>query len=69
MLDHAQLPTFDVLDIRKQKLHQGLSYLLLQKMQYHLDKGQQVLLFLNRRGFSPSLICHDCGWVAECTAL
>jgi primosomal protein N' (replication factor Y) len=63
----AQLPTFDVLDIRKQKLQQGLSYLLLKKMQYHLDKGQQVLLFLNRRGFSPTLICHDCGWVAECT--
>ena len=36
-------------------------------MQYHLDKGHQVLLFLNRRGVSPTLICHDCGWVAECT--
>ncbi len=63
----AQLPTFDIIDIRKQKLKQGLSFSLLQKMQYHLDKGQQVLLFLNRRGFSPTLICHDCGWVAECT--
>lgn len=63
----AQLPTFDIIDIRKQKLQQGLSYSLLNKMQYHLDKGQQVLLFLNRRGFSPTLICHDCGWVAQCT--
>ncbi|MGA2655750.1 MAG: primosomal protein N', partial [Gammaproteobacteria bacterium] len=63
----AQLPTFDIIDIRKQKLKQSLSFSLLQKMQYHLDKGQQVLLFLNRRGYSPTLICHDCGWVAECT--
>jgi len=32
----------------------------------HLDNDGQVLLFLNRRGFSPTLICHECGWLAEC---
>lgn len=63
---NACMPTFDILDIRQQKLQQGLSYPLLNKMHYHLDKGHQVLLFLNRRGFSPTIMCHDCGWVAEC---
>lgn len=62
----AQLPTFDLIDLRKQKLQQGLSPLLLKKMQYHLEQGNQVLLFLNRRGFAPTLICHDCGVAIEC---
>ncbi len=64
---NAQLPSFDIIDIRKQKLQQGLSPLLLKKMQYHLEQGNQVLVFINRRGYAPTLICHDCGWVAECT--
>jgi primosomal protein N' (replication factor Y) (superfamily II helicase) len=64
---HAQLPTFDLIDLRKQKLQQGLSPLLLKKMQYHLEQNHQVLIFLNRRGYSPTLLCHDCGLAAECT--
>ena len=35
-------------------------------MRQHLQADNQVLLFLNRRGFSPALMCHDCGWLAEC---
>ena len=35
-------------------------------MQEHLEKGNQVLLFLNRRGFAPVLLCHECGWIDEC---
>jgi primosomal protein N' len=35
-------------------------------MRQHLQAGNQVILFLNRRGFAPALLCHDCGWIAEC---
>jgi primosomal protein N' (replication factor Y) len=35
-------------------------------MKQHLSKGNQVLLFINRRGFAPTLLCHDCGWIARC---
>lgn len=55
-----------VIDLKQQKLHHGLSETLLQRMANHLQKGNQVLLFLNRRGFAPVLLCHECGWIAEC---
>ena len=35
-------------------------------MRQHLAQGNQVLLFLNRRGYAPVLICHDCGWIGKC---
>lgn len=62
----ANPPDFRVIDIRRKKLDEGMSPELLKEMQRHLTQGNQVLLFLNRRGFSPLLICHDCGWVANC---
>lgn len=63
----ARPPRFELLDIRQQPLDCGLSEPLLQRMQQHLNAGTQVLLFLNRRGFSPSLICDDCGQIVDCT--
>ena len=62
----ARLPDFKVLDIRHQPLEDGLSYPLLEDIRRHLDGNGQVLLFLNRRGYSPTLMCYDCDWVAEC---
>jgi len=62
----AKLPTFEVLDIRKKPLEQGLSAPLLTAIKEHLSQGDQVMLFLNRRGFAPVLMCHACGWMAEC---
>ncbi|MBN6710292.1 primosomal protein N' [Haemophilus haemoglobinophilus] len=55
-----------VIDLKRQIVHNGLSETLLGMMKSHLEKGNQVLLFLNRRGFAPVLLCHECGWVAEC---
>jgi primosomal protein N' (replication factor Y) len=62
----ARPPTFGLLDIRQQRLEDGLSAPLLERMHEHLDAGGQVLLFLNRRGFAPTLMCYGCDWVAEC---
>jgi primosomal protein N' (replication factor Y) (superfamily II helicase) len=59
-------PTVHFIDLRHQKLDQGFSPALLQSMEKHLKNQGQVLLFLNRRGFSPVTICHDCGWTADC---
>ena len=56
-----------VIDLKKQSVHNGLSGTLLNKMEEHLQKGNQVLLFLNRRGFAPVLFCHDCGWISTCS--
>ncbi|MDG6895537.1 primosomal protein N' [Volucribacter amazonae] len=55
-----------IIDLKKQAVQQGLSHQLLARMQDHLQKGNQVLLFLNRRGFAPVLLCHECGWICQC---
>jgi primosomal protein N' (replication factor Y) len=62
----AEQPTFCVLDIRNVQIEEGLSPSLIQAMREHLANGDQVMLFLNRRGFAPVLMCHSCGWMAQC---
>ena len=62
----AVTPDLQLLDIRNQNMSEGLSAPLLRAMQVHLEAGSQVLLFLNRRGFAPTLICHECGWLKQC---
>ena len=55
-----------LLDIRGLSLTYGIAEPLLEKMTTHLHAGGQVLIFVNRRGFSPSLVCHQCGHVEQC---
>ncbi len=62
----AQKPTINLLDIRNRAMESNLSLSLLKAIRHHLEAGNQVLLFLNRRGYAPSVICHKCGWIAEC---
>ncbi|MCG6935565.1 MAG: primosomal protein N' [Proteobacteria bacterium] len=62
----ATPPEFSLIDVRNQKLEHGLSAQLLSHMQTHLASGGQVMLFINRRGFAPVLMCHACGWHARC---
>ncbi|MCW5582016.1 MAG: primosomal protein N', partial [Luteimonas sp.] len=62
----AQPPIVRVLDVRKRALEAGLSPELLAAMRAALDAGGQVLVFKNRRGYAPVLLCHDCGWSAHC---
>ncbi len=62
----ATHPAIHLLDVRRQQMEEGISAPLQKAMQRHLDADGQVLLFLNRRGYSPTLLCHDCGWVSHC---
>ena len=63
---NAIAPVLQLLDIRNKRMQEGLSEALIAQMRLTLAKNEQVLLFLNRRGFAPTLICHGCGWVARC---
>ncbi len=63
----ATLPRMQLLDVRGQKLVENtFSVQLIDRMRQHLSAGHQVLLFLNRRGYAPVLMCHDCGWLSHC---
>lgn len=63
---NAIVPSFHLIDLRSQYLEHGLAPQLLTIMQEHLAQNNQVLLFLNRRGYAPALLCHECGWSAQC---
>ena len=63
---NAKLAKQSILDIRGMTLASGLSQPLIEQIRAHLHNNNQVMLFLNRRGFAPLIICHDCGWIAEC---
>ncbi len=62
----AMPPSVRVLDVRKRTLEAGLSPETLQAIDNALRAGGQVLVFKNRRGYAPVLLCHDCGWSARC---
>jgi primosomal protein N' (replication factor Y) len=60
-------PTFKLVDLRRQKLKNGIATAILPIIAEHLKHGNQVLVFLNRRGYAPVLMCHECGWVLNCS--
>ena len=62
----ASAPTFELLDIRHAPMEDGFSPALISAIGDEIKRGNQVLVFINRRGFSPMLMCHDCGYVAQC---
>lgn len=62
----AEPPDIRLLDMKKADLKEGLTEETLEAITDTLLQGNQVLVFLNRRGFAPVLMCHDCGWQAQC---
>ncbi len=62
----AKPPTVRIVDVRKRPLQAGLGEDALAAIRGALDAGGQVLVFRNRRGYAPVLLCHDCGWSAHC---
>ena len=59
---NASLPKYEIINLNKTKLDRGswISNEVISKVNYHLDKGDQVLFFLNRRGYSPQVLCKKC---------
>ncbi len=63
---NAQLADQHLLDLKGLPLTSGLSQPLIKRIRHHLAADNQVILFLNRRGFALAMLCHECGWIAEC---
>ena len=63
----ALMPTYHTIDLRGQSLRGGFSDTLIRVIRAHLDKEGQVLVYLNRRGFAPTLLCKSCGWQSVCS--
>lgn len=62
----APLPHIECVDTRGERLEDGLSGRLLQTLDEYLARGEQSLVFINRRGYAPVLMCHSCGWISGC---
>jgi primosomal protein N' (replication factor Y) len=60
------MPVVRIVDTRREKLQEGLSAALLAGLQQRLERGEQSLVFLNRRGYAPVLACPPCGWISRC---
>ncbi len=63
---YAKPPGVELIDLRRQRLHEGLTRTAIDAIAETLKRGEQVLVFRNRRGFAPVLQCRGCGWHAEC---
>lgn len=63
----SSIPDVKLIDMRSVASTDGISNELIQAMQSELDKHNQILLFLNRRGYAPAILCKECAWLAECS--
>ena len=59
------MPNVNLIDMRSQNA-EALSLPLIDKMKQHLNNNQQVMLFINRRGYAPVFYCTECDWKAQC---
>ncbi len=62
----AVAPRINTIDLTNQKLEHNLSPVMINEIEKTLSRNEQVLLFINRRGFAPAMICQECGWFAVC---
>jgi primosomal protein N' (replication factor Y) len=65
--DQAPAPRLALIDLRAHAVHAGLAGPVTQAIERHLKSDGQVLVYLNRRGYAPTLLCTSCGWIAPCT--
>ena len=66
-VENAQLPNIFCIDTAKSPTENGLSPILIKALRERLKRGEQSLLFLNRRGYAPVLHCNACQWASSCT--
>lgn len=59
-------PQVEIIDMRAQRLEHGMSPALLAAVADTVARGEQAMVFRNRRGYAPVLLCHHCGWHADC---
>lgn len=62
----SSLPDILIHDVRNEKMYGAISRFLLKNIKQCLENKQQVLLFLNRRGYAPVMMCHACGFISQC---
>ncbi|MGQ0443306.1 MAG: primosomal protein N', partial [Methylophilaceae bacterium] len=65
-VSNAHLPTIRCIDIAKSPTENGLSPLLIAALRNCHQRGEQSLLFINRRGYAPVMHCNACQWIASC---
>ena len=65
-ISQAQLPDIELVDLKHIPLDNGLTRPALQALSETLARGEQSLVFLNRRGYAPALYCPSCAWVSPC---
>ncbi len=66
-IELPEIQVVDTADLQRRKLMAGpFSPLLLNRIHEALERGEQAILFQNRRGFAPMVECHQCGWVPTC---
>lgn len=62
----AVLPTVRLIDMERDKPAEGITSTLVSAVKRRLERGEQSLLFLNRRGYAPVIACDACGWISNC---
>ncbi|MET3106921.1 primosomal protein N' (replication factor Y) [Oxalobacteraceae bacterium GrIS 2.11] len=63
----ATLPAMRLVDLSKEKPQDGLTPSLISELKKRFEKGEQSLIYLNRRGYAPVIACDACGWMSSCT--
>lgn len=59
-------PSWQLIDLKSERSNAGIAASTMAAISDTINHKQQVLVFLNRRGFAPALLCHQCGWTAQC---
>lgn len=63
----AVLPKVRLIDMERDKPTDGITSTLISALKLRLERGEQSLLFLNRRGYAPVIACDACGWISNCS--